>query len=320
MQQAVVYSVTDATLALLAKEFGTVPDCTTAPGYETARKAIGVCRTYRVEVEKTRKELKAEAIEYGRRVDGEAKRITEAILAVETPLKEAKEAEDNKAKIIEQARVDAIRARIQVFRSICETPTPADPTEIKELISQIGEETIDDSYQEFKNEATTWHKQALALLDAAYKAALYDQAERARRAEEEAQQAAAREAQAKANAIEAARLKAEREELDRISEAQAKEVAAERAAQAARQAELDRQQAEIARREKCEADRKAAEEAKAKAEADKQAKAAANKKLQAKLEGAAADAMSALYGDTFNAAPLITAIRAGKIPHVMWAA
>jgi len=68
----------------------------------------------RVEVEKTRKKLKEDALEYGRAVDGEAKRITALLAPIETYLEsQEKIIDDEKARIkadaaaVEAARVQA---------------------------------------------------------------------------------------------------------------------------------------------------------------------------------------------------------------------
>jgi hypothetical protein len=58
-------------------------------------------RRLRVDVEKSRKELKADALEFGRRVDAEAKRITEMIVPIENHLQEQ---EDIVAKELERRR------------------------------------------------------------------------------------------------------------------------------------------------------------------------------------------------------------------------
>jgi len=57
-------------------------------GFETVKKARLEVRKYRTRVEDVRKALKSDSLEYGRRVDSEAKRITGLILEVETDLQQ----------------------------------------------------------------------------------------------------------------------------------------------------------------------------------------------------------------------------------------
>lgn len=106
----IVYSVTDQGLALLKEE---LTGLDAAQDYEACRKGIATCRQLRVEVEKKRKELKADALEYGRKVDGEAKRITAALEAIEQPLQLSKDAVDNEKLRIKREKEEAEKAKIE---------------------------------------------------------------------------------------------------------------------------------------------------------------------------------------------------------------
>ena len=82
---AVVFSVTDAGIAELeAKHRGLVVAHGDKKGYLALTQAIAEVRTARTDVEKRRKELKQDALEYGRLVDSTAKAITERLEAIET--------------------------------------------------------------------------------------------------------------------------------------------------------------------------------------------------------------------------------------------
>ena len=81
-----------------------------ADGFKTVHKARMVVKNKRVEVEKVRKELKADALAYGREVDGEAKRIAAMLLPIETHLKDQEDAvnaEKERIKNAERLRVEA---------------------------------------------------------------------------------------------------------------------------------------------------------------------------------------------------------------------
>ncbi len=73
----------------------------TRAGYEAVRLGIAEVRALRVDVEQSRKELKKSAIEYGRKVDTEAKRVTAKLLEIEQPLK------------TEKARIDDEKVRLR---------------------------------------------------------------------------------------------------------------------------------------------------------------------------------------------------------------
>jgi hypothetical protein len=86
--ELVRYSVTDEALAQYRKEFLplTIKGLNDEEGYEKAKTARLFIEGVRVNIEKKRVELKASALEYGRAVDAEAKRITVAIEEVENAL------------------------------------------------------------------------------------------------------------------------------------------------------------------------------------------------------------------------------------------
>ena len=71
------YSATESALADLAQRFkGVVYDVTTKQGMEDAKKGRAELRTYRTDLEKMRKEIKAPALLRCNQIDSEAKRFT----------------------------------------------------------------------------------------------------------------------------------------------------------------------------------------------------------------------------------------------------
>jgi hypothetical protein len=107
------YQVTDAAISKLRQEYMvlTVKDVSDSAGYETVKAARIDIKKRRVEVEKTRVTLKAESLEYGRRVDGEAKRITALLEPIENYLTgQEKIVDDEKARI--KAEAEAKEAAI----------------------------------------------------------------------------------------------------------------------------------------------------------------------------------------------------------------
>ena len=98
---------------------------TESAGYENRRLAVKELREFRGEVERTRKALKAESLNYGRKVDNVARQLTAAAEAIEQPLKIEMQAVDDaklKAAEAERLRLQADReaaekARIQALES-----------------------------------------------------------------------------------------------------------------------------------------------------------------------------------------------------------
>ena len=82
----------------------------TPANYKMANKALGEVRDARTGVEKRRKELKADALEYGRKVDAAAKMLTGFILEVEEPLQAKKDATDKAKDAEREAKAAAVRA------------------------------------------------------------------------------------------------------------------------------------------------------------------------------------------------------------------
>lgn len=101
------YNVTNSAIAELQKKY-TDLKASDKEGYKIVTQALSEVRTLRTGVEKKRKEYKADSLEYGRKIDSEAERVTNLLLSIETPLKTEKENYDNK-----QARIKAEQERLE---------------------------------------------------------------------------------------------------------------------------------------------------------------------------------------------------------------
>ena len=113
------FSITDAGCELLKSKYKdlTITDKQT---YQAAIEGIREVRTLRISVEKKRKELKRDALDYGHLVDETARSITEKLIPVESHLKDLKKAEDDRRLQIklekerkEKERVDKIKIKLQ---------------------------------------------------------------------------------------------------------------------------------------------------------------------------------------------------------------
>jgi hypothetical protein len=213
------FSPADAAIAAMSEEYAglEIKGLDDHEGFELVRAARLRVRKHRTEVEKTRKELKADALAYGRAVDGEAKRITTLLLQVETPLaaqestiKEARERQ-------EQERVEALMAPL------------------REAGSALGEKDV------AKMDGATYEA-ALANAQAAHakREAEREELERLRAAE-----AKRKEEEAERERKEAAE-KAEAARLERIEhEKRERELAEERKKLEAEREEIARERAKI---------------------------------------------------------------------------
>ena len=209
------YNATAAALAQLQHRFkGVVFDVATTKGNTEARAARQELVKLRTSLETKRVELKAPALERSRLIDAEAKRITGEIASLEVPIDQQIKAEEQRkdderqAKIeAEQRRVADIQTRIGAIRSTVAIVAASGSARVEEAIRDVVAIAIDASFAEFQLEAAAAQADALAKLRELL----------ARAQEREAEQA---------------RIKAEREELDRL-----------RAEDAARHAEQVRQAA-----------------------------------------------------------------------------
>jgi hypothetical protein len=225
----IVYSVTEEALKTLEAQWATVPDCADRKNYEVVRKGIGEVVGLRTSVEKRRKELKADSLEYGRRVDSAAKSIKDRLVAIETPLKAAKGKVDEVKRLekerrakLEKDRVDAILAKITAIRDLGVAKWDETSASIGKRCLEVNDMVIEESeYQEFYNDAMAHKEKAVRTLFEARKAA---EAKEAQEAEERAERERVQAEQAK----EAERLAAEREKIE-----------AEKREMATRQAEID---------------------------------------------------------------------------------
>lgn len=252
------FSVADEKIAQWSAEFMplTISDVGDTATLQVVHDARMTIKNTRVAVEKKRKELKADALEYGRTVDAEAKRITELLRPIEEHLAAEEDRVNAERERIRLQKIEAARAatqaRVDALAAVGCVVSYADAQMLKE-----------SDYQVKLTEATEAHRVEQEQAAAA-------EVERQRiQAEEDARRQA-----------ESDRLAAERAELDRIraeQEAEAAKLAAERQrladeeAARVRAAEIEKAKAEAAERAKLETEQRLqreAAEAKARAEAE----------------------------------------------------
>lgn len=302
-------------------------DYASPKGNKEARSHIFVIRKVKGELERARKDAKDAALQYGRLVDGEAKRINgelENMIEIhEKPLREIEERE--------AARVEAIKARIVMLDDYKVLPADAPAEHLRIKLSAVEAFALDDSLEEFKAVAAIAKDQALTEINGRLAARVKyeeEQAELARLREEAAER------QRKDHEERIAREAAERATREAEAKAQREREAAERQQQErerAQQEEARRQELalETARREKAEAEARAAnaekvakenaesrqreEQEVARREAEKRE---ANTRHQAKVNNAAVSALVAAGVSEDMAKLAITAIAQRKVPAV----
>ncbi len=121
-------------LAGLREQYGTVPNVQTKEGYALCKKGIKELTTYRTSTEKLRKEITKPHRDFIDRVNGYGKDLVEKLQAIEQPLKDAKQHEDERAEREKQQRIAKLRERINVeIWSFLDTAEGLDSTGLAEL-------------------------------------------------------------------------------------------------------------------------------------------------------------------------------------------
>jgi DNA repair exonuclease SbcCD ATPase subunit len=247
------FDVTDAAIAKLKTELTGLTD------YKAVSSGIAVVRDLRVSVEATRKALKEDSLAWGRKVDAEAKRITDALKSIEEPLRLVKQkiddAKEVAKKAAEAARIAEVERRLKSFEDL---EYAISPYKVERFSDAEFCDELEKASTKFR-EVLEARAEAKAKAEADRLKAIADEAARAEAVRIEREQLAAERKKLEAE-------KAERDEANRIAaEAMTKEreaLKAEREAiakadferQAKLQAEADAKQ-RIADEAKAEANR-----------------------------------------------------------------
>lgn len=216
----------DVTIASLREQYAglTIADLNDKDGYKAVREAIADVRSTRVNVEKSRKELKADALAWGKKVDTEAKRVTAMLMEIEEPLKiEKAKVDDEKARIKAEEAAAIERRREELLRKKLEAEADERRKE-EEAKAEVRRKEEDARRVEQEKQAAEIEKERAALekerID--YEARMQKQADKlkADQAEIQAQRDAIekerQEAKAEQQRIAKEKAKADQEEADRI--------------------------------------------------------------------------------------------------------
>ncbi|MBE0435968.1 MAG: hypothetical protein IBX56_09215 [Methylomicrobium sp.] len=255
------YTPTALALADLSARYGDVVFTVTTPaGMKQAKEARAEIKGYRVDLEKTRVAIKADALEQCRLIDAEAKRIKDALESLEGPINQQikteekrKEQERIAAEKAEMARVQRIQQSIIDLRNKPAALTGKPSAEIRaELASVTALEITEDRYAEFIDHAQAAKNETVTALGRL--------AEDAERLEAERAELARLREEAEARAKEEA---ARKEEEQRLADEQ----------RAKEQAELQKERERLAKE-------RAEHEAKVRAEAEQRAREEAERKAE----------------------------------------
>lgn len=335
----ITYNVTDAAIAELRKKYEILPDPATPQGYKDIKSGIAEIRETRTGVEKTRKTLKADALEYGRRVDARAREIRESLESIEQPMKDLKASEDARrqrikdAKIQEEAaRVKAIEDKAEGIKDVYRDALGKSSAYVAEKLKELKEMQIhEEDFQEMTERAEVLRERVIEMMDDLFTKTV-DQEEVAEAQKKREAELAKREAEVEKKRLEAEAIeKIEREKREAEIKKQQEELRQQ-------QEELKKQQAEIQEQQRLQAEKIRVEQEKFKAEQQriaqiererserelakrkKQEEEAEREKLKkealARYEESKAATISKLGEFTDTPQALFEEIAAGRIPGV----
>lgn len=275
MNELVKFSVSDAAIAELSAKYMRlkVRGLDDRDGLAAVHSARMEVKNLRVDVEKTRKKLKEASLEYGRKIDTEAKRLTADLQEIESHL-EAEEsivvAEKERKRKEEEARLKAILDGRLKMLADCETmanPATVEAMSADEFATFLADAQV-KHLAKVQAEAEANRKRIAAEAAAKDEAAKLaaERAELAKqRAEQEAETKRVRDEQAAAQkAIDDEKRRLEKIEQDRL-----------------RAIELEKAKAEAAEKSRIETEQRIAREKAAAEEAERRAKAEAQIKAAA---------------------------------------
>lgn len=283
------YSVTEAALAELAKRFkGATFEVTTRDGMKLAKAARMELRTLRTSLEAKRVAIKRPLLEQVTLIDGEAKRITRELAALEDPIdtqiKAQERIEDEKREAAEKADAERRAAIVKRITNIERLPTTclgAKAAAIALVLDAHRRDEPEEWAQEYLPQAKQEHLTALQQLEKMHAGSLVAEAEALRQAEERARLAAEQKRLDEERAKLEAEKRAQQARIDAEERAAAQRIAeAEAKVRAERQAEEDRLRAERMRLEDEQRARDA--EARRQREAEEERAAAVQREAQRK--------------------------------------
>lgn len=250
------YSPIAAALAIIEEKFaGAVFDVATKSGMEMAKTARAEIRGYQTNLEAVRVSIKAPALQRCREIDSEAKEIDARLAKVRAPIQaqiEKREAEveaEKQAKLqAEIERIEGIRARIAGIEAM--VPASGSSAQIEQCLIAAKNIAIDEGFGELAADAAKAKELTVFRLQNMLAERLNAEAE-------------------------AARIKAEREELDRLraEDAERRRTEEARIAREAAAAQARREAEDKARREAQEREDAARREAQAQEDAARRAAA-----------------------------------------------
>lgn len=261
-ETALAFADTKTKLQALAQQSVRIVDITGKPGYDECHSARMVLKNTRVDIQKRGKEARDDATKFSKAVIAKEKELIDIIEPEEARLQQlqeawdaAREAERQAAAEAERLRVAGINEKIDAIRALPASLVGKPSVVIKGQLAKLRSQELGADFAELLPVAQNAHAAALAKIEEQLQAQL-------------------------AHETEQARIKAEREELERLREADRLRREKEERDAAAARAEQERQDRE----------RRVREEAQHRQRLDAEARERAAREAQERQQREAAEA------------------------------
>lgn len=183
------YNTTNAALAQLREKYLTIPDANTDEGYAFIKGGIKELTSLRTALEEARKREKAPYLQAGQIIDAEAKRITEELVKLETPMKTAKKEVDDRLERERQERIARLQAKVYAIQEMPYQVRGKSSSEIADMIDRCGEIDTAHDFYDLTKEAQAAQQNAMNELTQMLTDRLAFEANERQRQELERQQA-----------------------------------------------------------------------------------------------------------------------------------
>jgi len=288
-----------------------IPDVSTDEGYEKSKRVSLDIGKILSSLEKTRKELKADALAYGRKVDAEAKSIEAELTEMRDPHKLAYQELDRMKKERETKRKQELQDRVDFISMLPSNMEDASSDEVQAALDDLLQEECLDFY-EFTEQALKARNASRTALADMVNRKVKEEAERKEFERLKAEEAERKRIENEKRIADEARLEAEHAAQKAIEAEQ------EKAREAERKLEQEKERAALlhkkAEQEKAEAEQRAIE--KQRLQEAEEARKIADKEHVASINRAAAQALIDAGLSSNDAKRAITAIVMNKVPNV----
>jgi len=187
------FNTTNAALAEMAEQFAVVPESesTKDEGYKKLKEGCKFLQKTRKAIETARKAKTEEWRDMTKKVNDEGARITEAIVALEGPWKEAKAAIDEKEKREKEERIARLQLKIDELFNFIDQAKDQDSETISAIIEAVDAIDTSEDFYDLTKEAGEARQKILTKLGEMLTARIQFEDSEKRRiaAEEEARKA-----------------------------------------------------------------------------------------------------------------------------------